>query len=109
MTRWVAAGVIAAIAAGVALGCRPGGLPAAAGPSRVEVLQTPNGGIQPQAVTDAGGTLHLLYFNGEAGAGDLFYQRRAPGQSGWSEPGRVNGVPGSAVATGTIRGGQLAL
>jgi hypothetical protein len=77
--------------------------------SQVEVLRTPNGGIQPQAVTDARGTLHLLSFKGDPGSGDLFYQRREAGQNGWSAPLRVNSQPGAAVATGTIRGGQLAL
>ena len=31
----------------------------------VQLLKTPDGGIQPQAVIDAGGTIHLLYFKGE--------------------------------------------
>lgn len=76
---------------------------------KVEVVKTPNGGIQPQAVAGADGTLHLLYFTGDPKAGDLFYVRRAPGQAGWSAPLRVNSQPGGAVAIGTIRGGQLAL
>src|SRR5687767_5380335 len=80
----------------------------AAGP-RVEVLRTPDGGIQPQAVTDARGTIHLVYYRGEAGAGDLFYRRRDAAQETWSKPIRVNSVPGSAVAAGTIRGGHLAV
>src|SRR5262249_43885903 len=43
----------------------------------VELLRTPDGGIQPQAVVDAKGTLHLIYFKGDkAEAGDLFYVRR---------------------------------
>jgi hypothetical protein len=77
--------------------------------AKVTVLPTPNGGIQPQAVVDARGTLHLLYFKGEEGAGDLFYVRRDAGQARFSEPLRVNSQPGSAVATGTVRGGQIAL
>jgi hypothetical protein len=90
-----------------AVGCRE--LKPAQAAGSVEVLRTPNEGIQPQAVTDSRGTIHLLYFKGEASAGDLYYQRRDAGQSTWSAPVRVNNVPGSAVATGTIRGGQLAL
>jgi hypothetical protein len=98
------------LAAGVlfTLGCRAA-VPVRAAAARVELVKTPNGGIQPQAVTDSRGTLHLVYFKGEPRAGDLFYQRRAPGQSAWSEPVRVNSQPGSAIAMGTIRGGHLAV
>jgi hypothetical protein len=76
---------------------------------RVEIVKLPRDRIQPQAVTDSRGTIHLLYFQGEEGAGDLFYQRRAAGAGTWSKPLRVNSQPGSAVAIGTIRGGQIAL
>jgi hypothetical protein len=77
--------------------------------TKVTVLKTPDGGIQPQAVVDARGTLHLIYFKGEASAGDLFYVRREAGKERFSDPIRVNSQPGSAIATGTIRGGQIAL
>lgn len=73
------------------------------------VQRTPDGGTQPQAVADVGGTLHLLYFKGEASAGDLFYVRRVAGEERFSAPIRVNSRPGSAVASGTVRGGQLSL
>jgi hypothetical protein len=76
---------------------------------KVTVLKTPNGGIQPQAVVDAKGTLHLIYFKGDAGAGDLFYVRREAGTDRFSDPIRVNSQPGSAVAAGSVRGGQMAL
>jgi hypothetical protein len=76
---------------------------------KVTVLQTPNGGIQPQAVVDDKGTLHLIYFKGDAGAGDLFYVRRDAGQERFSAPLRVNSQPGSAIAAGSVRGGQIAL
>ncbi|HWQ33477.1 MAG TPA: hypothetical protein VNQ79_11530 [Blastocatellia bacterium] len=78
-------------------------------PVKVRLLRTPNGGIQPQAVMDARGVLHLIWFAGEPGAGDIFYARRAPGQQDFSTPLRVNSQPGSAVALGTIRGAQLAV
>jgi hypothetical protein len=82
----------------------------AAEPGRqVSVLRTPDGDIQPQAAVDAKGTLHLIYFKGEARAGDLFYVRRAAGEERSSDPIRVNSLPKSAIATGTVRGGQLAL
>src|SRR5437016_3895071 len=94
----------------VALLLARGTLPVAhAAPARVEVVATPDGGIQPQAVVGAKGALHLIYFKGDPAAGDLFYVRRDPGSSGFSAPVRVNSQPGSAIAIGTIRGGQLAL
>lgn len=78
--------------------------------SKVLPLRVPNGGIQPQAVADAQGTLHLIYFKGQkASAGDLFYVRREGGKEAFSKPLRVNSQPGSACATGTVRGGQIAL
>ena len=73
----------------------------------VILLKTPHRGIQPQAVVDAGGTLHLIYFKGEPRAGDLFYVKRPTGQEQFSEPIQVNSVPGSAIAIGTVRGGQI--
>jgi hypothetical protein len=77
--------------------------------NRVVVISTPGGGIQPQAVADLAGIVHLIYFKGEPTGGDLFYVRSSPGTLDFSKPLRVNSQPGSAVATGTIRGGQLAL
>jgi len=73
------------------------------------ILRTPDRGIQPQAVADAKGVIHLLYFKGQDSAGDLFYVRKEPGQERFSAPIRVNSQPGSAIAVGTIRGGQIAL
>ena len=75
----------------------------------VTLLALPNSGVQPQAVTDPQGTLHVVYFKGEAMGGDLFYIRRAPGAVGFSRPARVNSVTGSAMATGVVRGVQLAV
>jgi hypothetical protein len=78
-------------------------------PSKVTVMTVPNGGIQPQALADAKGTLHLIYYKGDAGAGDLFYVRREAGQERFSDPMRVNSRPGSAIAAGSVRGGQIAM
>jgi hypothetical protein len=79
----------------------------AAQEKRVFLVETPNGGIQPQAVVDSRGIVHLLYFKGEPAAGDLFYVRRDPGKTEFSAPIRVNSQKGSAIAIGTSRGGQL--
>jgi hypothetical protein len=77
--------------------------------SRVAIVATPDGGIQPQAVIDTSGTIHLLYFKGEPAAGDLFYVRRKARDAAFSAPLRVNSEAGTAVATGSVRGGQIAL
>jgi hypothetical protein len=85
------------------------GKPAGARGAEVEVAKTPQGGIQPQAVVDTAGRVHLLFFKGEPGKGDLFYAVWEPKAAGFSTPVQVNSQPGSAIATGTIRGGQLVL
>jgi hypothetical protein len=75
----------------------------------VTLLRTPDGGIQPQAAVDAAGTVHLLYFNGDPAHGDLFYARLPDGAAAFTPAVRVNSEPGSVIATGSVRGGQMAL
>ncbi len=58
---------------------------------------------------DATGTLHLLYYVGNTSHGDLFYVKSSDAGMTWSTPIRVNSEAGSAIAAGTIRGGQIAL
>lgn len=100
----------AALGGLVAGGCRPATPVSAAEPtSKVERMRTPDGGVQPQAVVDSRGTIHLVYLQGKPGASDVFYRRRAAGEKEWSPAVRVNSQPGSAVAAGTIRGAQFAL
>lgn len=77
--------------------------------SEIALVRVPDGGIQPQIASDAQGTLHLLYFKGDASAGDLFYARQSRGEAGFGRSLRVNRWPASAMAMGTIRGGQLAI
>lgn len=83
------------------------GLPAWAQGKKVTVLKTPAGGIQPQTVVDANGRVHLLFFKGNPKEGDLYYVRRE--KDTFATPLPVNSQAGSAVAVGTIRGGQLAV
>lgn len=80
--------------------------PAAQSPT-VSTIRLPEGGIQPQAAVDAGGITHVLYFKGEGAKGDLFYTRLKTNGT-FGAPIRVNSQPGSAIATGTMRGGHLA-
>ena len=83
-------------------------LPAAES-ERVKLVRTPDGGIQPQAVVDSKGVVHLIYYKGEGKGGDIFYVRQEPGMDTFSKPIQVNSQPKSAMAAGTIRGAQLAV
>jgi len=58
---------------------------------------------------DAEGTLHLIYYAGDRGKGDLFYVKSSNGGATWSRPLRVNSEAGTAMSIGTIRGGQIAI
>ena len=75
----------------------------------VRAIRVPNGGIQPQAAVDADGSIHLLYFKGEAMHGDVYYVRSKDGGESFSPPLRVNSQEGSVIATGTVRGAHMAL
>jgi hypothetical protein len=77
-------------------------------PARVTLLRVPEGGIQPQAVTDAKGSVHLIYYRGDAARGDVYYVLSNDGVR-FSKPIRVNRHPKSAIAMGNIRGAQLAV
>jgi len=69
----------------------------------------PDGGIQPQAVVDERGTVHVIYFRGDPAHGDVFYAKSTDDGVTFSAPIRVNHEPGSAIATGSVRGPHLAL
>src|SRR5215475_13792248 len=81
----------------------------AAESNHVTLVRTPDGGIQPQAAVDNQGVVHVIYYKGDAGGGDVFYVRQAPGQPAFSKPIQVNSQPGSAIAAGTIRGAHVAI
>ena len=88
--------------AGVRVGSSKRTLPA------VRVLRVPDGGIQPQVARSSDG-LHLLGFSGPARGGNLYHQKSVDGGQSFSDPLLVNSQAGSAVAAGTIRGGQIAV
>jgi hypothetical protein len=73
----------------------------------VTLVRLPDGGIQPQALTDEHGVAHVVYFQGTPGAGDLMYARHDG--AAFSAPIRVNSIPGSAIASGSVRGARVAL
>src|SRR6516165_4124615 len=75
---------------------------------RIRFCRVPNGGIQPQVALDDKGTLHLVYYTGDAHSGDLFYARSKDGGASFSSVVPVN-QGDSAIAAGTIRGAQVSL
>ncbi len=78
------------------------------GAAKVELVRVPEGGIQPQVAVDERGVVHLLYYKGHEARGDLFYTR-FDGRGGFEKAIRVNSQEGSALAVGTIRGGNIAV
>lgn len=74
----------------------------------VRIVRLPDGGLQPQAVATATG-VHVVYFQGDPKAGDLYYSRLNSTTLKFGKAIRVNSQPGSAVAVGNIRGAHLAV
>lgn len=77
--------------------------------SPVRMLRVPEGGLQPQALVDGRGVLHLVYLNGSPDGCDVCYTTREPGATGFSKPIRINKNARSAIAIGTVRGAQFAI
>lgn len=71
-------------------------------------MRVPNGGIQPQVLQDAKGTVHLVYYKGDPMHGDLYYTQSADEGMTWTDPKQVNHKPHDAIARGAIRGAQIA-
>ncbi|MSR31757.1 MAG: exo-alpha-sialidase [Gemmataceae bacterium] len=78
-------------------------------PITVRTLRAPDGGIQPQALSDAKGTIHLIYYKGDPRSGDLYYTSKAKGAESFARPMQVNSPSGKAIAAGSVRGVQMAL
>ena len=51
----------------------------------------------------------MIFFRGTPARGDLFYMVSADGGRSFATPIQVNSIPDSAIATGTVRGGQIAV
>ncbi len=77
------------------------------GLGEVTPVPLPGDGIQPQAATGRDGGVHVVYFEGDPMAGDLYYTRYEDG--GFRRRIRVNSEAGSAMAAGSVRGAHLAL
>ena len=74
----------------------------------INLMRVPDSGIQPQII-EKDGVIHLLYFTGDPRNGDLNYVASHDYGKTFSKPIRVNSEPGTAMATGNIRGGQMAI
>ena len=83
--------------------------PPGSSPVPVELARVPNGGLQPEIAVDRAGVVHMVYLAGEPGAADVFYVRSSDGGRTFSRAVRVNSQDGCAIATGTIRGAQIAV
>jgi hypothetical protein len=109
--KWlgITIGLVPALAAGIAatFHLRAETTPAAI--PQITLLRTPEGGIQPQTHLGHDGVLHMIYFKGDASAGDIEYVQRQPSTREFSRPIRVNSEPGSAIAIGTVRGPQISV
>jgi len=79
------------------------------GAPAIKRIPVPDDGIEPQAAVDDEGTIHLVYYKGEAAGGDLFYVKPSDQGASFSAPVAVNTQSGSAVAAGAIRGAQIAV
>lgn len=99
-------GLVGFIVAGGLSVLAEGDRPVATG---VAVGRLPDGGIQPQAAVDGMAGVHMIFFRGTPAHGDLFYMASADGGRSFAAPIQVNSIPGSAIATGTVRGGQIAI
>ena len=84
-------------------------LPVIALAGDVQLMRVPHAGIQPSLVVEGDGTWDVLYYGGDPKNGDLFLIRSTDRGRTFSAPIRVNSQEGSALALGTIRGGQMAL
>lgn len=77
--------------------------------AQVFVEPLPKPGVQPQTVVSADGVVHLVYLLGDPMACDVRHTTRRAEGGGWTAPVTVNSEPHSAIATGAIRGAQIAL
>ena len=106
--RGIAISLMLAFAAGTAIAMHSSRANSPAMPT-ITLLRTPREGIQPQTMLDRKGVLHMIYFKGDASAGDIEYVWGKPDGKNFSKPIRVNSDSSSAVAIGTVRGPQMAV
>jgi hypothetical protein len=78
--------------------------------AEVAVVRLPDGAVQPQAVRDTDGVVHLIYLEGDAQKSTIQYVRWDTGdRPNYERAIAVSRNDTTAVATGTIRGPHLAV
>ena len=75
----------------------------------IQLQRVPKGGVQPEVAVDQRGTVHMVYLSGEPGTANVYYVRSTDEGRTFTQPIRVNSQDGSAIATGTVRGAQIAI
>jgi hypothetical protein len=76
---------------------------------QVRVLRVADHGVQPEVAIDSKSIVHLIYLTGNPQASDIIYATAPADTISFGRPIRVNTHPGSAIATGTIRGPHLSI
>ena len=79
------------------------GLARAEDVKKVKFVRLPDFAVQPQVAVSQG-KVHLIYFLGEAAAGNIYYTRSEDGGATFNRDIRVNSRRGSAIAVGNVRG-----
>lgn len=74
----------------------------------VRLHRLPDGAVQPSVAIDGRGVVHVTYFTGELAHGDVFYSR-IDASGTLASPVKVNTMPASAIAVGSVRGQRLAV
>ena len=75
----------------------------------ITTQRVPNNGLEPQVSVDSTGTVHLIYFKGDPGHGDVFYTRSSDSGKTFQPSLHVNSQRDSALIVGSVRGPQLSL
>lgn len=75
----------------------------------VHLQPCPEGGFLPEAVADQEGTVHVVFHRGDPGKCDLFHATFSPATRTFSDPVRINSIPGAGIAGGSVRGAHLAI
>jgi hypothetical protein len=72
----------------------------------VTLINVHEKGVQPQALVDGKGVLHLVYLAGPTGKSDIFHTTFDSKTKRFGKVQQVNHTHGNGMATGTIRGAQ---
>ncbi|NRA39816.1 MAG: hypothetical protein HRU15_16865 [Planctomycetes bacterium] len=77
--------------------------------TELEVIKLGQGELGPVLATDEKDVIHLVYFKGNAQAGDIHYRRRSPQAADFSKAILVNSMKDSAMIVGAVRAPDMAV